>query len=843
VSGESTAPTEADHLRRIEHLNAVLRAIRNVNQLIVVEKNAQRLITAACEQLVETRGYQHAWIALTPPDGPPRRCAAAGLDEGEPSFTAAIERGDLPRCCDKLDGQPQLVVADPVAHCEGCPLGSLDRDRSRVVTALCHLGRPHGVLGLALPARYADDAEELSLIQEVAADLGLALHGIEEQEARQRAEAELRLMDTVFEASLTAISTAGLDGIIDHVNPAFLELWGYPSKEVALGNSIASFFAHPEEAAQVLEALNSTGRWRGEFAAVRADGSHFVARGLATVVCDAAGEVVGYQSACLDVTAERAAIEGLRLKDAIFEASLAAQSAANAEGIIEHVNPAFLELWGYERKEDAVGHSVASFFVNADDAGPVLEALNTTGRWRGEFLAKRTDGSTFISRGFATVVRDEAGERVGYQSANLDVTGERQAQERLGKLFTAVTGIVDSLLDGPLADDAIEQQVLDACLSATDSRYGMIGRINELGRFDTTTYSSATLEACAFPEAQAWDLTTGMELRGVWGAPMVRGKPVLCNDLEAHPDRVGQPQGHVPILCFVGVPLRVDGKVGGMVAVANKPGGYSAWDQEALERLATTLMLARHHRQALRRVAERTAQLEAANHELESFAYSVSHDLRGPLRAMEGFSQALIEDYLDRLDDTAQDYLQRVIGEARRMAQLIDDLLELSRVARAELEPKRVNLASVARDIIAGLRRAEPERRAEVVIPKALSVRGDPRLLRQVLDNLLGNAWKFTAPRPVAQIELGARDHDGARAYFVRDNGVGFDPEHASKLFTPFERLHGMTEFPGNGIGLSTVKRIVHRHAGRVWYQSALDKGATFFFTLYDDPEEGETND
>jgi PAS domain S-box-containing protein len=232
---------------------------------------------------------------------------------------------------------------------------------------------------------------------------------------------------------------------------------------------------------------------------------------------------------------------------------------------------------------------------------------------------------------------------------------------------------------------------------------------------------------------------------------------------------------------------------------------------------------------ALRRYA---AQLETANAELDAFAYSVSHDLRAPLRAIDGFSQALLEDYAARLDAAGREHLERVRQATRRMGQLIDDLLNLSRVTRAQMQLGPVDLSALARRIAADLRRLEPARDVEFVVAPDLVVRGDPGLLQVALENLLGNAWKFTAPRPRARIEVGVTQRDGRAVYFVRDDGVGFDMRYADKLFGAFQRLHGTAEFAGTGIGLATVQRIIHRHGGRVWAEGAVGRGATFYFTL-----------
>jgi len=228
----------------------------------------------------------------------------------------------------------------------------------------------------------------------------------------------------------------------------------------------------------------------------------------------------------------------------------------------------------------------------------------------------------------------------------------------------------------------------------------------------------------------------------------------------------------------------------------------------------------------------RTAELQAVNQELEAFAYSVSHDLRAPLRAMDGFSQALVEDYSDKLDAQGRDFLSRISNGSRRMGQLIDDLLRLSRTTRGTVERKNVDLSELARRTVDELRARDPGRQIDFVATPDLVVEGDSRLLGVAFDNLLGNAWKFTGKNAAAKIEFGVDTRDGGPVYFVRDNGVGFDMAYAGKLFAPFQRLHRQDEFEGTGIGLATVARVVHRHGGKIWAESVLGQGATMFFTL-----------
>ncbi|HEY89616.1 MAG TPA: GAF domain-containing protein [Thermoflexia bacterium] len=289
--------------------------------------------------------------------------------------------------------------------------------------------------------------------------------------------------------------------------------------------------------------------------------------------------------------------------------------------------------------------------------------------------------------------------------------------------------------------------------------------------------------------------------------------------------------------------------IGAVTVQSMHAAAFSKADIAALQSMTDHLAIAlenawlhervrRHADELEERVAERTAELTAVNRELESFSYSVSHDLRAPLRSIDGFSQVLLEDYQEQLDALGKDYLHRVRTAAQQMGRLISDLLRLSRTTRGEMHREEVNLSELVQKIAADLCRLQPARKVEFVIMPDLRAYCDGRLLQAVLENLLGNAWKFSAKHDRARIEFGLQAQDGERVYFVRDDGAGFNMAYADKLFGAFQRLHRMTEFEGNGVGLATVQRIIHRHGGRIWAESAVEKGATFYFTLSVQEEE-----
>jgi signal transduction histidine kinase/DNA-binding response OmpR family regulator len=348
---------------------------------------------------------------------------------------------------------------------------------------------------------------------------------------------------------------------------------------------------------------------------------------------------------------------------------------------------------------------------------------------------------------------------------------------------------------------------------------------------------------------------------------LAKRQPYRLHNPDGDPAVVGFPPAHPPIYSLLAAPFLSPTYVYGWLCLFNKIGAeeFSAED----EQLATLLAALtgriyengrlyadlQHHTQALeqevierqraeekiqqlneeleQRVVERTAQLEAANKELEAFSHSVSHDLRAPLRNIEGFSRILLRDCADQLGAQGQHYLQRVREANQQMTELLDALLALFHLSRSEMRYEMINLSELVQAIATELQKAEPERQVEFVIAEGVIVPADGRLMRAALANLLNNAWKYTAKHPSARIEFGVIPQRVDKPiYFVRDDGVGFDMAYAHKLFGAFQRLHNVAEFPGTGIGLATVQRIIHRHGGRIWAEGAVEQGATFYFSL-----------
>jgi signal transduction histidine kinase len=362
----------------------------------------------------------------------------------------------------------------------------------------------------------------------------------------------------------------------------------------------------------------------------------------------------------------------------------------------------------------------------------------------------------------------------------------------------------------------------------------------ELSGADGATFVLREGEFCYYAEEEAiaplWKGQRFPMDQCVSGWVMREGQTVVIPDI-AVDSRIPQ-EAYRPtfVKSLVMVPIRQQDPMGAIGHYWARPHVPTPEEINLIQALANTTAVAMEnvllYSSLEQRVKERTQQLETANAELAAFSYSVSHDLRAPLRSINGFTRLLKDTALDKLDERERQYFQYIDENSQRMGQLIDDLLGLSQIGRGELHFEPCNLSLMAEEILAGLKHQEPERVVETQVQPDIRANGDGKLLRIALENLLGNAWKYTSKKPQGCIEFAMKNEDGKPVYFVRDNGAGFPMKYAGKLFGAFQRLHREDEFTGTGIGLATVARVIQRHQGEIWADAAVDEGATFFFTL-----------
>jgi PAS domain S-box-containing protein len=475
------------------------------------------------------------------------------------------------------------------------------------------------------------------------------------------------------------------------------------------------------------------------------------------------------------------------------------------EGTIVLWNEGARRVYGYE-PEEVIGRATSAILhapeeVAAGRPRELLDAASRDGKWHGTIDRVRKDGDPFTASVVITPRRDRRETPVGFLMISKDISVEITLAKELKFARDSLTALVASAMDAIVTID--DHQCITIFNPTAERMFGytaaeMLGE--PLGKLIPDRFrTDHEGQVKAFG-------ATGDRRRAMGALRLVTG---IRKGGEEFPLEVSisrhESAGHrysTSILRDVTERVRAEDEV---------------------RRLNTDLE---------RRVAERTAELEAANRELETFDYTVSHDLRAPINRIEGFAAMLRDEFGEQLGERGRDLLQRISSAGQRADQLVQDLLGLSTSTRKELQRSQVDLSALARTLLDGLQKSEPDRNVECRIAAGLSARVDPGLMRVVFDNLLRNAWKFTSMRDPARIEVGSVKRDGSQAIFVRDNGVGFDMSAAAKLFVPFQRLHSEKEFEGTGIGLATVQRVVHRHGGRISAESAVGQGTTFYFTV-----------
>ena len=612
----------------------------------------------------------------------------------------------------------------------------------------------------------------------------------------------------LYDASPDMIFLHANDGSLVEVNENALRNYGYTREEM-LTRTVAELsgksYRQAEIQQRVARALagdNLDFNWTAR----RKDGSEFpVEVRLRRFSSGAGSRGASLLAVVRDISELRFATTVLKreqdLSFAVLDTIGSVVVVLNRSGKIVSFNQTAQNISGYSGKE-ALGRRVWDFLL-ADDQREGVEDVFTR-LTAGDFPSKyendwvtRDGGSRRIAWSNSALLDDEG--RVEYVIATgIDITEQRQAERDLARVETEWNKAIEFFAD-PIFLVGLDDRII----RANHAFFSMIGK-------PPSQVIGHDISAIMYPDGEAVPCH-------VCAARRERKDVDIILETD-HPDNpVGRP---------IEMTLRV------IRDAHSEPVGILMGIRDLTRQRQIEAELRQHRDHLEELVQQRTAALESVNRELESFSYSVSHDLRAPLRSIDGFSHALLEDYNTVLDDTGLGYLQRVRKASQRMGQLIDDLLQLSRVGRDAMECKQIDLSKLASSVVRLLREGDSEREMDVYIQDDMETCGDSRLLRLLLENLLGNAWKFTSPRKIGKISFGVTERDGRQEFFVRDNGVGFDMKYANKLFGPFQRLHSDTDFAGTGIGLATVYRIVKRHEGDIRAASETDRGATFYFSF-----------
>lgn len=786
----------------LARVTRTLEMVNASNQALIHAKEEQLLLADICRIAVEVGGYRLAWVGYAEDDAAHSvRPVAIGGPHADYVAAANVSWADTPQ------------GRGPTGTCirENRTVVNRDFSRERAmapwrakalragfrssIAIPLKDGRVFGALTIYAAEAHAFDEHEAQLLEELAGDLAFGVLALRTRAAQRSAEAEVRRSEARYRTLVNVLN----DGLVEvdgdfqitFVNAKFAKMMGSTPAEL-LGRRTFEFISEDEQK-RILHKTRRKGALVSERYEVtwrRPDGVLVPTLCSAQRTFDEKGAYQGSISVISDLSALRAAEAAREQLANIVDTAVDGISAEDLNGVITAWNRGAEQIYGYTA-EEMIGRSVdilAPPELRGEGRGLALEVLAGRPVAHHEIRRQRKDGENIYVAVTLSPLTDFSGRIVGVSRIFRDITAKKRTEQEREQYLRFFRLAADAMV---IADIS-----------------GHFLRVNP--RLTTITgYSEEELTTKPFYEFIHPDDR---------GTTQARHTQLPERPAEHFENRYVCKDGSIAVLSWTAYFDAADGVV-------------YATARDVTETKRIEAELAAHRRHLEQMVEARTAELAAANKDLEAFAYSVSHDLRAPLRAVDGFSQILVEDYGDKLDPEGRHVVTVIREGAQKMGQMIEDILAFSRAGRLELKAEPVDMGALARTTWADLQASRGERQIAFEVGALPTVQGDAAMLARVWQNLLDNAIKYTGPKPDARVEVSATTDGGEAVFCVRDNGVGFDMTYVDKLWGVFQRLHG-AEFPGSGIGLAIVKRIVTRHGGRVWAESKLGEGAAFYFTI-----------